>query len=618
VSKKEKLIDDAQKLLQKGQTDKAITCYQEALAIDPGDMRLRQRLAELLAKARRLDEARGEFEAIGKNMSANGFYMKAIAVYKQIEKLFPEDVSVAIKLAELNEKHGLIANALSEYKRAFDYFEQQKNNFESLKALEAMQRLDKKNPNIKLKYAEVLFQQGKIEQSLEAFKSLALLLLERRDDTAFGRLSDRIQQLFPENTDFSLSVIERKIQEGGYEQAITVLQEHIKLNPHQLKAWQLLVMACQAAENLSRLKVVCNHFIRLFPEEPYPREALVRCLIAEHDQKAALTLLEESEQVFIVSGAAAILKALYISLNDLSPLNDKVLKGCYRACEANGNEEEAAAYFSKSNSISTLASSPFSQDTEAEEELLSTEINADIEIEDLQGLLPEIEDIDETVNIRSEEQLEMESTTDVTQKNVTDIADSFDNDFYEIEVELDDDFSITEIAKPNTWFETVNDIFDNIQTETGKVRFGEGIDNGDAQSQYDLGLAFYEMGLYDEAINAFRQAAELPGRRIACLILQGACLRDKGDFQLAENALRALLASPELSLEDSCALKYELALTCAAQGNHNQARIFFEEVELLDSAFRDVGRRLRLSSEEEGKGTDLDFSEEELLNFELK
>ena len=101
MSKKDKLLADAQKLLQKGQAEKAINCYLEALAADPADLRVRQRLAELLAKYRRVDEARKEFETIGKNLTANGFYMKAIAVYKQIEKLFPDDIAIALTLAGL-------------------------------------------------------------------------------------------------------------------------------------------------------------------------------------------------------------------------------------------------------------------------------------------------------------------------------------------------------------------------------------------------------------------------------------------------------------------------------------------------------------------------------------
>ncbi|SKA13614.1 Tetratricopeptide repeat-containing protein [Trichlorobacter thiogenes] len=607
MSKKDKLLTDAQKLLQKGQTDKAISCYQDALAVDPGDLRVRQRFAELLAKSRRVDDARKELEIIGRNLTANGFYLKAIAVYKQIEKLFPEDIGVALTLASLNEKHGLSANALAEYKRAYDHYELLQNHAEALKALEAMQRIDAHNPNIKLKYAEVLFQQGKLEESQDAFRSLGLLLVERRDDAAFGRLAERISQLFPDKQDFACSVIEQKINDGSAEQAAAVLQSLIKVDPKRLPAWRLLVMAYRALGNSSRLKTICQHCSKLFPSELFPREQLIRCLLEEQDSAAALTMLDESEQLFLAAGAAGVMREFYLTLNDLVPINIRILKGCARICEAAGNSEEAASYAAKIGSLAGLGGQAAAAQSVAPEPL-SAEPQLDIELEPLvPGLSEEV--VDESVSEAGPRELDI--------SDFIDTSVSQDADFYEIEVELDDDLGGPAPAPADTWFETVNDIFDNIQTQTGKVRFGEGMDNGDAQSQYDLGLAFHEMGLYDEAINSLRQAAEDPERRVSCLILQGACLRDKGELQLAENALRALLASPALTVKDSCALKYELALTCTALGKSDEAWMLLGEVEQLDPAYRDVSARLHDASEGKTVGG-LDFSEDELLDFELK
>ncbi|MDK9717796.1 MAG: tetratricopeptide repeat protein [Trichlorobacter sp.] len=610
MSKKDKLLTDAQKMLQKGQTDKAISCFQDALSVDPGDLRVRQRLAELLAKSKRIDDARKELETIGRNLTANGFYLKAIAVYKQIEKLFPDDIGVALTLASLNEKHGLSANALAEYKRAYDHYETLQNYTEALKALEAMQRIDANNPNIKLKYAEVLFQQGKLEESQDAFRALGLLLVERRDDATFGRLAERISQLFPEQSDFTCSVIEQKINDGSAEQAAALLQNLIKADPQRLPAWRLLVLAYRVLGNSSRLKTVCQHYIKFFPSELFPREQLIRCLLEEQDSAAALVLLDESEQLFLAGGAAGTLREFYLTLNDLVPINIRILKGCARVCEAAGNSEEAASFAAKIGSLAGLGGQAAVAVQSVMPEPVSDEPQSEPEIE-LEPLVP---------GLSEEVVVEPLSETGPRELDVSDFVDtsvSQDTDFYEIEVELDDDLGGSAPAPADTWFETVNDIFDTIKTQPGKVRFGEGMDNGDAQSQYDLGLAFYEMGLYDEAINALRQAAEDPERRVSCLILQGACLRDKGELQLAESALRALLASPALTPEDSCALKYELALTYTALGKSEEAWMLLGEVEQLDPAYRDVSARLHDASEGKTVGG-LDFSEDELLDFELK
>jgi len=610
LSKKDKLLTDAQKMLQKGQTDKAISCFQDALSLDPGDLRVRQRLAELLAKSKRVDDARKELETIGRNLTANGFYLKAIAVYKQIEKLFPDDIGVALMLASLNEKHGLSANALAEYKRAYDHYETLQNYVEALKALEAMQRIDAHNPNIKLKYAEVLFQQGKLEESQDAFRALGLLLVERRDDAAFGRLAERIAQLFPDKSDFTCSVIEQKINDGSAEQAAALLQNLIKADPQRLPAWRLLVLAYRALGNSSRLKTVCQHCIKFFPSELFPREQLIRCLLEEQDSAAALALLDESEQLFLAGGAAGTLREFYLTLNDLVPINIRILKGCARVCEAAGNSEEAASFAAKIGSLAGLGGQAPAAAQSVISEPVSDEPQPEPEIE-LEPLVP---GLSEEVVVES---LSEAGPRELDISDFADTSDSQDADFYEIEVELDDDLGGPAPAPADTWFETVNDIFDTIKTQPGKVRFGEGMDNGDAQSQYDLGLAFYEMGLHDEAINALRQAAEDPERRVSCLILQGACLRDKGELQLAESALRALLASPALTLEDSCALKYELALTCTALGKSDEAWMLLGEVEQLDPAYRDVSARLHDASEGKTVGG-LDFSEDELLDFELK
>jgi tetratricopeptide (TPR) repeat protein len=196
------------------------------------------------------------------------------------------------------------------------------------------------------------------------------------------------------------------------------------------------------------------------------------------------------------------------------------------------------------------------------------------------------------------------------------------NELYEIEIELDfDDGAPVPASLPaqtvssENWFDTVSDIFDSVDTAPGKVKYGAGLESGDSQSHYDLGMAFREMGLFDEALTEFRQAADDPARRVECLIQQGACLRDKGDVARAESALQSLLGAPGLSLEETSAIKYELALTCEVCGRSSDAARMYGEIEATNPAFRDVKTRLKQS----GDGSDgFDFDEDDLLDFELK
>ncbi len=603
MSKKDTLMADAQKFLQKGQAEKALSCYREALTVDPGDQRIRQRLAELLAKSHRNDEARKEFETIGRNLASNGFYLKAIAVYKQIERLFPEDIGIALTLASLNEKHGLSANALAEYKRAYEYYEKMQDNKEALNTLEAMQRIDSCNPNIRLKYAEVLLQNGEKEGALEAFNSLGQLLLDRRDEGSLARLAERMTQLFPDEPDFLCSVLRKKLNSDTANFVAVLLKAVIKNNPLRYDAWHLLVMAFRSTGNNSLLKASCQHFIKFFPEELFPRENLINSLIEEQDTEGALTALDECEQLFIQKNAASILLESYIKLNELVPFNVRIMKGCARLAEAAGKNELAAEFAAKIGSIACVSTSSVSV-PEPESERGVFEFVDDFEPELLDGQV---------------QKQELTSSRELGGGREFDIHDFEDtsNNLYEIEIELDEEPAENTPVFDNKWFDTVNDIFGTIQTETGKVRFASGVDNADAQSSYDLGLAFYEMGIYDEAINSFRQAAEDPERRLACMILQGACLREKGQLNLAEAALTALSESPDLSAENACELKYELALTYSLQGKLEKAHQLLEEIEAVNPAFRDVAKLLKISPTD-GNEENFDFSEDELLGFDIK
>ena len=196
-SKKDKFLESAQKFIVKWQLDRAVRDYEQVVALDPNDIRHRQKLAELLVRANRTMEAIGEYEAIGKYYADNGFYLKAIAVYKQVQKLDAEDIKTSLNLALLNEKQGLTGNALTEYGRVYSFFEKSGKRADALKILESMMAIDPENLATRLKFAEACLALGKKDLAYEDFSQVALLLKKRGDEDAFRQVSDRIRHLSP-------------------------------------------------------------------------------------------------------------------------------------------------------------------------------------------------------------------------------------------------------------------------------------------------------------------------------------------------------------------------------------------------------------------------------------
>ncbi|KAA0888156.1 tetratricopeptide repeat protein [Oryzomonas rubra] len=601
-SPKDKLIEDAQKYTQRGQLDKAVKAYVQVLSLEPSAINLRQKLAELLVKVGQPDAARTEYETIGKHYASNGFYLKAIAVHKQVQKLFPSDITTTLTLAGLNEKHGLVGNALAEYKLAYDYYERESNSAESLKVLEKMQNVDPQNANIKLKLAEAYFRAGKTEESYALFKQLALLLHERGDSGPFANLNTRIQQLFPGKTEFIVEVLANQLEEGNAAKALGGLQTLLKSNPRDKKIWELIVRAYRRLDQPQRLMLVYQHFLHYFPDEVSAKTGLITCHTDQKDIKGALGLLDRYEQEVASSGAFDELVAIYRKLAELDPINPRILEGLQRACKAVGMLDEAAHLASKIETLQKLSSN-------------AVVPPAPVDVPTGGDWESGIEGADAGVYMPDENELVAESIAD---DSSVACGDETLPDDSEIEIEVDiDDFPFEDTATekeetgaPDGWAEPFDDGAMASPTPRS-VRFGSSLDGSDAQSHYDLGVAFKEMGLYDEAINEFRQAAGDPARKIACNLLQAACLRERGELAAAQGILNALM-KPELNLEDVCAVKYELALVLEAQGDNEGAAGLMAEIDSVNADFRDVHARLK------NAGGSLEFSDEELQDFELK
>jgi tetratricopeptide (TPR) repeat protein len=618
-SKKDKLIEEAQKFIQRGQLDKAVKAYVQVLTLEPSAINLRQKLAELLVKAGQHDDARTEYETIGKHYASGGFYQKAIAVYKQVQKLFPGDITTTLTLAGLNEKHGLVGNALAEYKLVFDYYERESNATESLNILEKMQNVDPQNANIKSRLAEAYFQAGKREESYALFGQLALLLQARGESGPFANLNARIQQLFPEKTEFVIEVLANQLEEGNIAKAVSGLQALLRNNPKDIKVWELIIRAYRRLEQPRQLLGVYQHFLRYFPDEVSAKTGLIACHADLKDIKGTLDLLDRFEQDIISSGATAELVAIYQDLAGLDPINPRILEGYRKACVAAGMHDEADQLGPRVLTLKKLSSKDEPLPAPAEPTAVTVHIEEEDEPAAAASALPDdLADMDAGVSMPEKTEPAEENAAILDGGGKDGVASLPDEDEIEIEVDIDDfPFEGLGAEKDESgvpgdgWPEVFGDVTDKISSPSRSVRFGSSMDGSDAQSHYDLGVAFKEMGLYDEAINEFQQAAGDPARRLECLALQAACLRERGDLDAAEGVLNTLM-KPELSLEDACIVKYELALVLEAQGHDEKASALIAEIDAVNADFRDVHSRLKDAN------SALDFSDEELRDFELK
>jgi tetratricopeptide (TPR) repeat protein len=129
-----------------------------------------------------------------------------------------------------------------------------------------------------------------------------------------------------------------------------------------------------------------------------------------------------------------------------------------------------------------------------------------------------------------------------------------------------------------------------------KQGVNENIDEADFQSHYDLGVAFKEMGLLDEAIAEFQKALPAPEGKLKSSEALGVCFIEKHSYVVAESILRRGLELPAAGDQERLGILYWLGRALEEQGKGAEARELYGRVFAVDIRFKDVGERTRALS----------------------
>ena len=124
------------------------------------------------------------------------------------------------------------------------------------------------------------------------------------------------------------------------------------------------------------------------------------------------------------------------------------------------------------------------------------------------------------------------------------------------------------------------------------VVLAHSVEDSDADTHFDLGLAYKEMGLYDDAIKAFDKVIASPTREVQSRLMVGLCYRARGDLADAVHHFKAGLHASTITERERQTLLYEIGATYASLGDLNEAAYYLEMVVKRDPTFLDAAARL--------------------------
>jgi tetratricopeptide (TPR) repeat protein len=141
------------------------------------------------------------------------------------------------------------------------------------------------------------------------------------------------------------------------------------------------------------------------------------------------------------------------------------------------------------------------------------------------------------------------------------------------------------------------DQLEELRSELGLEEIEPAADE-DYETHYNLGTAYKEMGLFDDAVEEFQEAVKLTAadddsrKYLQCCHALGYCFMEKSMPKLAQLWYEKALQSKNLKIEERHALNYDIAMAFEKQGKTREAADTYSEIYAIDVTYRDVRDKL--------------------------
>jgi pilus assembly protein FimV len=167
------------------------------------------------------------------------------------------------------------------------------------------------------------------------------------------------------------------------------------------------------------------------------------------------------------------------------------------------------------------------------------------------------------------------------------------SDFFDLAAELRDELSASpaQMTAANAHEQSLDEIFEEFKAGVEAHEKKE-----DEDTHFNLGVAYREMGLFDDAISEFNMTNEGEPKFIQSRYMLGLCYLEQGDYETAiteiQNALGYSYSFGEAS-EERLGMHYDLGLAFQGIGSSSSALEEFQKVFNLDPAYREVATKIQ-------------------------
>ncbi len=558
-----------------GRSDELLGLYQAVLDRVPDNLRVRQQVIDLLNKLGRKTEVALHYKEMGRIYADSGEVEKALNVLEKVLELSPDDPEVEARLRELR---GDVPE-----EGAVEYGEVTLDRVDAPSVPDEAFGSDVLDAEgVAVSIESTALSDGEVEDlatedaGAEQKTFLADNLTEADVYLKYGHLDKAIAHL-QKNLDKAPDHIET------HERLLQVYVERGDI-AEQVNTLLTLSTLYQAAGDLENYDKALNEVLTLDPENEAVRQKLQEgsstlassALDAAPEEAEDLTFELESEESIADSPrpTESPSKAVEVTEDSIDELIEEA--DFYRQ---HGMADEARSVYEN-----ILASHPGRTDVAEKLALMTGGGTAASAVpSDRENTPASTEPSLPTDFIDFAEELRQEFDTAEPE---ADKGGKGEDDFAaELRREVEQSIvSDAHVFGENDVMNVFHEFREGVQQELG---------DEDHETRYNLGIAYLEMGLIDEAAEEFVIASGDPKRVMDCITMIGLCYIQKGQYAEALTELEKGLVLQGRTDDEYIGVRYEIAKVCELSGDKERAVQELLRIHEVNPHYRDVAKKLK-------------------------
>jgi tetratricopeptide (TPR) repeat protein len=604
MSKSAQLKRKAAEFEQKRQYDRALATYAQAIEAAAGipdelDIPLYNRVGDLHLRLGDLEKAVSYYETAVDLYAEGGFFNNAIALCNKVLRHAPDRTVIYYKLGKISARKGFKSDAKQNFLEYAARMERGGDTGEAFRALKEFADMCPGQDDVRLMLAEQMARAGRVPEALEQLQTVYEAMLAEDRGTEATATLERIRALDPNFAPRAGMSRQEAKREGlvfldvdyGRRGTFDAPAAHTPAQPPESAADPL---SARAFGEVDLPMSSDEHAGATLDGSPLagltPMEDPLTSMVPEELRGPGPTMSEFQSTSFVPDDARQD-----DSHPDVTPLAIEQTSYDSLSPDGVGNDDGESADLQTDHGVwQALDGTPDDQDAtqpadppeSIAETLTGYVASLSSDVGDVAGGLPA--DLGVLPVEAVQDQQDSPPRSPRTDDEFVDLKEWLLED----EAPMNPRMTAAEEDRPAN---TVQTDFSEM-LETFKAGVAANVDESDADSHYDLGVAYMEMGLFDEAITQFQKAMRAdtsPEGRVRAYESLGQSFIEKNEDEVAISSLSGALKEPGLSDAKLVGVLYLLGYASERLERWQDAERYYRRVFAADINFRDIGDRLK-------------------------